>query len=137
VYFINLSRKTEWKSLLVMCWRQQNRWEDIYILWDEEGFETDEVLSSWKKYGNLWFGTGGSGVNLYNPGALVQYTRYEEYNKGISCILEDSQANLWFGSRGGGLFRYDGEVFNRFTVDEVIGNNFIEYLLQDRNDNPG
>ncbi|MFH0758415.1 MAG: two-component regulator propeller domain-containing protein, partial [Bacteroidota bacterium] len=103
---------------------------------DEEGFETDEVLSIEEDgYGNLWFGTGGSGINLYNPGSLVQYTRYEEYNKGISCILEDSQANLWFGSRGGGLFRYNGEVFKRFTFDEVIGHNSIESLLQDRNDN--
>jgi signal transduction histidine kinase/ligand-binding sensor domain-containing protein/DNA-binding response OmpR family regulator len=103
---------------------------------DKEGFGTDEVLCIMEdSYGNLWFGTGGSGVSIYNPGSSVNYTRYQGYNKGISCILEDSQANLWFGSSGGGLFRYDGEVFKRYTVDKVIGNNFIESLLQDRDGN--
>ncbi|MFY0607711.1 MAG: response regulator [Cyclobacteriaceae bacterium] len=57
----------------------------------------------------IWVGTNGNGLNLYNP----RKKNFEHFNKGtnegsisynkIRAISKDSRGNLWFGTEGGGI----------------------------------
>jgi signal transduction histidine kinase/ligand-binding sensor domain-containing protein len=59
---------------------------------------------------NLWVGTDGAGLFLYNPeeDKFIRYL-YNQWepsgisNNKISSILEDKNGNLWIGTLGGGL----------------------------------
>ena len=68
--------------------------------------------------GNLWFGTGDSGVYYYNGKSLPtgqagfqHFTTKDGLGSNSALhIYEDRAGNLWFGT-GGGASRYDGKSF--------------------------
>ena len=51
------------------------------------------------KSGNLWFGTEGGGVSMYNGESFTHFTEKEGLsNRDVLSILEDKSGNLWFGT---------------------------------------
>ena len=81
---------------------------------------------------NLWIGTAGGGLNLYNRNS-DSFTRYSHDSLStsdigsnyISAIAEDKKGYLWLASPEGILTRYDaathkGECFN------LSGNNVTD-----------
>ena len=80
--------------------------------------------------GNIWAGTQGSGIALFNPkdNAFKNFRHSDTDNKSIShndilCFAEDNKGNLWVGTENGGI-----SVFSYLT------NSFIHYHF-DINDN--
>ncbi|KKM71397.1 hypothetical protein LCGC14_1431020, partial [marine sediment metagenome] len=85
---------------------------------------------------NLWFGTGGGGVSMYNGETFTHFTEKEGLsNNFVWSILEDSHGNLWFGTYGGGVSKYNGESFNHFAESEGSDENLVWSILEDSQEN--
>lgn len=77
------------------------------------------------KKGNLWFATEAGeeskretegGIWRYNGKVFENVSKKDDLkHDGTWCILEDKLGNFWIGTRGTGLYRYDGQVFTRFS----------------------
>ena len=70
------------------------------------------------KDGDLWFACSGEngGICRYDGESFNCIPTTEELiSNGIWTILEDSKGNLWLGTKKMGLYRYDGEIFTRFS----------------------
>ncbi len=87
-------------------------------------------------HGNLWFGTDGAGVSMYNGETFTHFTKKEGLsNNRIYSILEDSHGNLWFGTYGGGVSMYNGESFTHFTEKEGLSYDYVQSILEDSQGN--
>ena len=100
----------------------------------EQGMNSSFVLSILEdSHGNLWFGTGGGGVSMYDGETFTHYTEKEGLsNNQVWSILEDKNGNLWFGTWGGGVCMYNGEFFTHFTEKEGLSNNRVRSIMTDR-----
>lgn len=76
------------------------------------------------KKGNMWFGTAGNGVYVYDGKSFVNFThqsfihfslKNDLNHNDILCCMEDKTGNIWLGTRNTGLSRYDGKVFTDYT----------------------
>lgn len=50
-------------------------------------------------HNNIWVGTNGNGINLYDPNSdcfKCMFNEYIEKYEVVYCILEDDNGNLWF-----------------------------------------
>jgi ligand-binding sensor domain-containing protein len=87
------------------------------------------------KYGNLWFGTTGGGVNKYDGKNFTHFTEKQGLGNDILSILEDKKGNLWFGTLGSGVVKYDGKKFTHFTEKDGLSNNSVRSILEDKSGN--
>jgi len=55
--------------------------------------------------------------------------------QGISCGIQDHEGNLWFGAGGEGVYRYDGKLFEQFSVHNGLCSNDVGAIFEDRNNN--
>jgi ligand-binding sensor domain-containing protein/serine phosphatase RsbU (regulator of sigma subunit) len=91
-----------------------------FKLFDEkQGLSLNFVLSIKSDYeGNIWIGTNGSGVNLFNNESFINYTDKEGLNsKAVNCITSDKENNLYYIGTGSGL-----NIFNpnhKNTINEL------------------
>jgi len=110
---------------------------DIKFLDVEQGMSSSQVLSILEdSHGNLWFGTGGGGVSMFNGETFTHFTEKEGLSHDqVWSILEDSYGNLWFGTWGGGVSRYNGEIFTHFTEKEGLSNNRVRSMMEDSQGN--
>lgn len=96
--------------------------------------------------GNVWIGTDGGGLNLYNR-KTGNYTHFK-YNPVNSTtigsnevldIFEDKKGNLWLSTWGGGLNKYNGNgTFTRFKTSEnhgSISSNYVQKTFEDSKGN--
>ncbi len=83
------------------------------------------------KTGNMWFGSAGDGIYLYDGNFFVNFTHKSFINfflkedlnhNDILCCMEDKTGNIWFGTRRG-LIRYkpnkgkaEGKDFTLFFI---------------------
>ena len=113
------------------------------------------------KAGNMWFGTAGNGIYVFNGSSFVNFTHKSFVNfslkedlnhSDILCCLEDKAGNIWFGTRRG-LIRYspsddkiENKDFRLFLIPEHTvtgsshtrlpytfgaGDNFVWSIMQD------
>ena len=72
------------------------------------------------KKGNLWFGTMGKGVALYDGNKLTYISSQDGLcGNDVASITEDHEGNMWFGTHNGAS-RYDGETFTNFGSSEGL-----------------
>ncbi len=82
--------------------------------------------------GNVWIGTNGDGLNMYEPGSGIFY-RFLPNNPGpvegtlplngfIRSIEEDKSGNIWIGSYGTGIAVYNPR-YNSFRVLNLKNSN--------------
>ena len=93
---------------------------------------------------NLWIGTDGGGLNLWDPVSLSfrKYVNHEADPRSLShnhvrAIYEDSRGNLWIGTQGGlNLFHPEGGNFTRYLHNPVdptsLSHNDIRAIFEDR-----
>ena len=89
--------------------------------------------------GNIWIGSHGGGVNVYNP-HNGQWTTYTQNNSRlpsdkIQTILCDSRGNMWVGTFGEGLSLYDKrqQTFITFSENDGLQNTTVYQIIEDRN----
>lgn len=88
------------------------------------------------KRGNMWFGTGGSGVSMYNGNSFLHFTEKNGLcSNGIKALLEDNKGNIWMGTAGGGLTKFDGQKFFHYTENNNLISNDITALIEDTRGN--
>ena len=83
------------------------------------------------RQGQLWFGTW-TGASRYDGECFSAVEGMEAH---VRCILEDRQGQLWFGTAAAGVFRYDGEQWTQFTMQEGLSGQTIYAMLEDRSGN--
>jgi signal transduction histidine kinase/ligand-binding sensor domain-containing protein/DNA-binding response OmpR family regulator len=88
--------------------------------------------------GNIWIGTNGGGVNIYDP-ETKHYTVLQRSNKTfpsdkINTIHEDKNGVLWVGTNDEGLVSVDENHKHLRVYDERNGlpNNVILKIIEDR-----
>lgn len=80
---------------------------------------------------NIWVGTNGGGLNLYEP-KTQSYKNYSTTdglpNNMINTIIEDIDNNLWISTKNGlTKFNYNTNNFSNFTIfDGLPSNEFTE-----------
>lgn len=100
------------------------------------------------KHDNLWIGTYGDGLNVYDRKKNIFYRfrhdpadKYSLPSNRIKTILESSNGTLWIGTEGGGLttVTIDDEKltnirFNTLDYDTVsgIGSRFIRSIVENQ-----
>lgn len=98
--------------------------------------------------GNLWVGSGYSGISVLNreSGIFHHYKHNPNNPKSLSSnnirsIFEDSKGNLWVGTSGGGLnlFNSNDNSFKAFKKDqnknESIASNYITSITESTDGN--
>ena len=107
----------------------------------DQGMNSSYVFSILEdKNGNLWFGTFGGGVSMYNGETFTHFTEKEGLSNNIvRSMLEDknvpTSVGIWFGTHGGGVSMYNGKTFTHFTEKEGLSNNIVYSILEDKNGN--
>lgn len=90
------------------------------------------------KKGNIWVGTHGSGIGVFNP-----HTRTSKlYDRGNSklpsnvalSVLFDTQENIWVGTLGGGLSLLNQKTgqFESFSEEDGLANGVVYNIMQDQ-----
>jgi len=73
------------------------------------------------KAGNLWFGSNGEGVYIYNGKEFAHFTEKDGLDNNIVySVLADRDGGIWVGTKTG-LCRYNGKTFSRTPIAETIG----------------
>jgi ligand-binding sensor domain-containing protein len=66
--------------------------------------------------GNLWM-VNTDGVWRHNGKDLVQfYIKYGGRNISPSSVSKDNLGILWFGTKKDGLYKYNGGIFEKFSI---------------------
>ncbi|MBS1921168.1 MAG: hypothetical protein JST17_13025 [Bacteroidetes bacterium] len=99
----------------------------------EQGLALNSVLcSATDRSGNLWFGTAGGGVSMYDGNRFTNFTIAQGLiSNVVFSIIEDKGSNLWFGTSAG-VSKYDGYRFINFTTAEGLAGNFISCIIEDK-----
>lgn len=122
---------------------------DQFVLWNEgiidlEGYIIRCGLKD--KKGNLWFGTTGKGIYLYNGKTFINFiTKDGLCNNTVYSIMEDELGKVWFGTLNGVSF-YDGNAFKSISMPQsdsilnkspnnITSSNMVLSMLQDSEGN--
>lgn len=104
--------------------------------------------------GNLWFGTSGNGIYVYDGKSFVNFThKHGLCHDDILCCTEDSAGRIWFGTRNGLIvYRPSGQkatgkdfsniiisentidhiTRTKISYDDIPPDNFVWSILQDK-----
>ena len=75
------------------------------------------VTDNW---GNLWIGTSGGGVSIFNNSPFVSYNKSNGLNSNyIYTVLKDKNQNLWVGTQGLGIQKINDTL--SVLLDEESG----------------
>lgn len=125
------------KSILLSAKPAPNRIEaDHYFSMKnfntEDGLAMSSLLCGFKdKDGNLWFGTNGNGVSMYNGKTFNTFSSSNGLiHNYIHSVSQDRYGNIWFGTYGGAS-KYDGTHFYDYTTNEGLIDNDVHEILED------
>jgi len=107
----------------------------------DDGLAMDAINSGQKSTlydsrGNLWFGTQGAGVSMYDGRSFTTYnTGNGLANNTVFSIIEDKSGNIWFGTWGGGVSKYDGKLFITYSTKHGLVSNYVREITEDKKGN--
>lgn len=91
--------------------------------------------------GNMWIGSYGTGIAIYNPATKV-FDTLNPINTGLPIaevlsLKRDTNGNMWIGTNGDGLFFYDHRLkkITAFKYNNQLPNGVICKILQDKTNN--
>ncbi|MHA6279659.1 two-component regulator propeller domain-containing protein [Salinimicrobium sp. CAU 1759] len=101
-----------------------------------DGLAMSSLLCGFKdSKGNLWFGTNGNGVSMYNGKSFITFSSgFGLIHNYIHNVTEDSDGNIWFGTYGGAS-KYDGVHFYNYTTEDGLIDNDVHEILEDSKGN--
>lgn len=93
------------------------------------------------KDGNMWIGSYGTGIAIYNP-ATGLFDTFNPTNTGLPIaevlsLKKDANGNMWIGTNGDGLFYYSylKKKIIPFKYNNRLPNGVICKILQDKTNN--
>lgn len=90
--------------------------------------------------GNIWVGTDGAGLDLYNPiTGKIKHYRHQNYNLSslsndyIISLLEDKRKRIWVGTYQGGLNKMDYNTGNckHYLEGETKNGSDVRVIFED------
>ena len=83
--------------------------------------------------GNLWIGTESRGLDFFKAGKFISYQKEDGGLPGndISCLCLDRDGVLWVGTSGHGLARFYQGTWTRYSTDNGLASNSIDYIIED------
>ena len=88
------------------------------------------------KSGNIWVGSDGGGVSVFNGESFTHYTVNEGLSSNIIwTIAEDRSGNIWIGTFGGGVSVFNGRNFIHYSENEGLSSNTVWTILEDKTGN--
>ncbi|WP_162996354.1 hybrid sensor histidine kinase/response regulator transcription factor [Mucilaginibacter celer] len=91
--------------------------------------------------GNMWIGSYGTGIAIYNPATGV-FETLNPTNTGLPIaevvsLKKDADGNMWIGTNGDGLFCYNHfqKKITAFKYNNQLPNGVICKILQDKTSN--
>jgi ligand-binding sensor domain-containing protein/serine phosphatase RsbU (regulator of sigma subunit) len=88
------------------------------------------------KLKNMWFGSLGEGVTMFNGKEYIRYTTQQGLSDNtVNTIYQDKFDNMWIGTRGGGVTKFVGNKVIHLTEKEGLSNNIVNCFYEDRNGN--
>ncbi|MGB7787084.1 MAG: two-component regulator propeller domain-containing protein [Salinimicrobium sp.] len=98
-----------------------------------DGLAMSSLLCGFRdKDANLWFGTNGNGVSMYNGKSFITFSSaHGLIHNYIHTVKQDRAGNLWFGTYGG-VSRYDGTHFFNYTTEDGLIDNDVREIHEDR-----
>ncbi len=107
--------------LVFFCFSASAQQYDFRYLTIEDGVPNSHVYALCEdQRGNIWMGTGGGGLGIYNGHSFKTLT--VEDGLGINrvyCLLEDRKGNIWIGTDGKGVRLYDG--YRLIDMNDSLG----------------
>lgn len=99
----------------------------------DNGLTLDGVIcGTTDRFGNLWFGTPGAGINKFDGTDFLNITIAQGLaHSSITSVLEDKSGNLWFSSDGG-VSCFNGWGFINFTTEQGLAYNLVKSIYQDK-----
>ena len=81
--------------------------------------------------GNLWIGTGGSGLFRLSPEGLTSFSVADGLsNDSVQVIYEDRDGNLWVGTNGGGADEFRDGVFTTYSKAEGLTSDSVWTVME-------
>ncbi len=98
------------------------------------GFQADWILSLLEdREGNLWVGTGGSGLAGLRPNNIQTIAPPDRWRgRGVLSVATGTNGELWIGTEGAGLYRYESGAWETFGYTNGIGNSYIWSIANDK-----
>lgn len=102
--------------------------------------------------GNIWFGArmaekdnpdpakriGPGGLTRYDGKNFIQYPNVEGLSKNdVYTLYRDDEENIWISTIGEGVYKYDGNEFINFKINDSgdQSSKAVQSILKDRNGN--
>jgi ligand-binding sensor domain-containing protein len=84
--------------------------------------------------GDLWTGTGDSGLVRFRKRLIRMYTKADGLpNDKVETVLPGHDGTLWVGNNCGGLSKFDGRHFTTYSEKDGLSNSCVWSLAEDRN----
>lgn len=98
----------------------------------DEGLAQSQVLALFQdSKRNLWIGTNGGGLNIYNGHEFKSLTKEDGLiDNYVFSFAEDTAGNIWIGTNSG-ISVYDGTGTTNYTIDEGLPCNRVFTLICD------
>ncbi|MEM7186017.1 MAG: two-component regulator propeller domain-containing protein [Bacteroidota bacterium] len=82
--------------------------------------------------GNLWFGTDGYGITVYDGRSFTFFTSENGLaDNNVTGLYQDKDGLIWIASMYGGVTTYDGTNFTQLTKDGVIQGEEVSGFMED------
>lgn len=95
--------------------------DELKIFNVNNGLSNNHVRTLVKdKWGNIWIGTSGGGISIFNNSPFLEYNKSNGLNSNyIYAIVKDQNKNLWVSTEGAGVVRLNDT--STVLFDEEFG----------------
>ena len=82
--------------------------------------------------GNLWAGTGNSGLAVLRPGTITSVAPPDHWQgRAILSVATDPEGALWVGTEGAGLYRFRNGAWDNLGQGAGLQHRYIWSVLRD------
>lgn len=85
-------------------------------------------------WGNVWIGTSGGGVSIFQNSPFIQYNTSSGLNSNyVYSVLNSNRGDLWVGTEGAGVVRINDTSVVTFDEEYGFYSEKVKAILEDRN----